>query len=110
MHHASQSLPSAATTVENNITPLILGSRPEPPAARICPVLRPVSIREGLDTVNEFCAFFRISRTTFYKLKNQGLIRPVKIGRRTLVPRSEHAEWIYRMPQPALFPQAELIG
>ena len=69
-----------------------------------------LSIQGGFDTIKEFCAFFRISRTTFHKLVNEGRVRPVKIGRKTLIPRSEHENMLYRLPQPALFPQEELAG
>lgn len=61
MPNACQSPSSPSTTSEENVMPLIPGFRPAPEAGRICPVLRPISVREGLDTVKEFCAFFRIS-------------------------------------------------
>ena len=36
-------------------------------------------------TINEVCSCFSISRSTFYALRNQGLIKTVKIGSRTLI-------------------------
>ncbi len=42
-----------------------------------------------VDTVDDFLADMKIGRTHFYNLVKQGRIRIVKLGRRTLVPRSE---------------------
>lgn len=41
------------------------------------------------DTVDDFCSSLNIGRTTFYKLVKDGRIKLVKIGRRSLVPRTE---------------------
>jgi len=35
-------------------------------------------------SVSEACKALKISRTTLYHLRRQGLIRPVRIGRRVL--------------------------
>ena len=43
----------------------------------------------AVDTVDEFLSDMKIGRTHFYALVKQGRIRIVKLGRRTLVPRSE---------------------
>lgn len=42
-------------------------------------------------SVTEFCRALSISRTTFYALLNQGVVRTVSLGRRRLVPSSELA-------------------
>ena len=42
-----------------------------------------------VDTVDDFLSDMKIGRTHFYNLVKQGRIRIVKLGRRTLVPRSE---------------------
>jgi excisionase family DNA binding protein len=49
------------------------------------------------DTVDEFCDALRIGRTLFYGEVAAGRIRPVKAGRRTLVPRSEREAWLRRL-------------
>lgn len=36
--------------------------------------------------VKDFCLAFGIGRTKFYELVKDGTLKPVKIGRRTLVP------------------------
>lgn len=41
------------------------------------------------DTVEQFLTDMQIGRTLFYSLVKQGRIRIVKLGRRTLVPRTE---------------------
>lgn len=41
--------------------------------------------------VDEFCAAYRISRTTLYKLIKVGKIRAIKIAGRTLIPSAEAA-------------------
>ena len=41
------------------------------------------------DTVDDFCSSLNIGRTTFYKLVKEGRIKLVKLGRRSLVPRTE---------------------
>ena len=41
------------------------------------------------DTVDDFCSSLSIGRTTFYKLVREKRIRLVKLGRRSLVPRTE---------------------
>jgi len=57
-------------------------------------------------TVEEFLQANRIGRTKFYELVHQGVIRIIKVGRRTLIPRAEMEAWIYRLPTPPLFPEA----
>ncbi|MDR3672972.1 MAG: excisionase family DNA-binding protein [Holophaga sp.] len=52
-------------------------------------------------SVNEFCAAFGIGRTLFYRLKNEGKIRFIKVGRRTLIPWAGATDW---MDQSAVHP------
>ena len=40
-------------------------------------------------TVNEALEYLRISRPTFYRLIKQGKIKPVKIGKRTLIDKAD---------------------
>jgi excisionase family DNA binding protein len=96
-----------APDAEGEIKPLIPTPKQEWGGSAPVELTRPVSILEGLDTVAEFCAFLRISRTTFYNLKKKGFIRPLKVGRKTLVPRSEREAFLCRVPQPLLFPEIE---
>lgn len=46
-------------------------------------------VQNGAMTVDEATKFVGFGRTTLYALKAQGKIRTIKIGRRTLFPRSE---------------------
>lgn len=43
----------------------------------------------GAMTVNEFADYLRISRTGVYRLFERGDLKPLKIGRRTLVRRAD---------------------
>ena len=110
MLNPTQSSLSCSLVADNKITPLIPAARLEWKQGTKATAQAPDSFLEGFDTVIEFCGFLRISRTTFYKLKNEEIIRTLKIGRRTLVPRSERSACIYRIPQPALFSDDELAG
>ena len=42
----------------------------------------------------EFCRCYGISKSTFYLLVARGIIRVVKSGRMTLVPRAEADAWL----------------
>jgi excisionase family DNA binding protein len=48
--------------------------------------------------VDDFCEAHGIGRTTFYAEVAAGRIRPVKAGRRTLVPASEGQRWLESLP------------
>ena len=54
-----------------------------------------------VDTVDQFLSDMKIGRTHFYALVKQGRIRIVKLGRRTLVPRSERDRLISESMQEA---------
>lgn len=41
--------------------------------------------------VNDFCMAFGIGRTKFYQLVNEGRIKTVKLGSRTLIPADQVA-------------------
>lgn len=45
-------------------------------------------------TIPEFCKMANIGRTTAYSLINAGLIKAIKIGKKTLIPRTSMNEWI----------------
>ncbi len=49
---------------------------------------------EKLITVNEALALLRISRPTLYRLINDGSLRPVRIGKRTLFEERELQRFI----------------
>ncbi len=51
--------------------------------------------------VNDFCQAHGIGRTLFYKEVKRGEIKPIKIGKRTLVPDSEAREWQRRKAEAA---------
>ena len=46
--------------------------------------------------VDEFCRAHGIGRTLFYDEVKRGEIKPIKIGKRTLVPDSEAKAWQLR--------------
>ncbi|MGD0886160.1 MAG: helix-turn-helix domain-containing protein [Thermodesulfovibrionales bacterium] len=52
---------------------------------------------EKLYTVNEVVEMLRIARATLYRHIDNGLIKPVKLGGRTLFPESELDRLIKRM-------------
>ena len=52
----------------------------------------------GALTVGGFCQRFSIGRTTFYAEVKAGRIRPVKVGRKTLIPVREAARWQASLP------------
>lgn len=49
---------------------------------------------DRLYTVVEAAEALRIGRTHFYGLMAEGRIRPLRLGSRTLIPRSEIRRWI----------------
>jgi excisionase family DNA binding protein len=53
---------------------------------------------EFLLTINESCQAASIGRTNLYKLINSGMIKAVKVGRKTLIPRSALTEWFNTLP------------
>lgn len=59
-------------------------------AARVAPVAT------GALSVNEFCAAYGIGRTLAYSEIKAGELKPVKIGRRTLIPVNVAADWLAR--------------
>jgi excisionase family DNA binding protein len=52
----------------------------------------------GAITVDGFCDRYNIGRTTFYAEVKAGRIRPVKVGRKTLIPEPEAARWLASLP------------
>lgn len=53
----------------------------------------------GALTVLEFLDWARISRTTFYKEVNAGRIPLKKVGKRSLVMRSDAEAWLSNLPE-----------
>jgi len=45
-------------------------------------------------TIPQFCAHVNIGRTNAYRLINEGQIKAVKLGKKTLIPRVEMLKWI----------------
>ena len=52
----------------------------------------------GAITVDGFCDRYNIGRTTFYAEVKAGRIRPVKVGRKTLIPEPEGERWLASLP------------
>lgn len=49
--------------------------------------------------VNAACQVLGIGRTKLYGLINEGRIRPIKVGRRVLIPRSELEALVKRLEE-----------
>jgi excisionase family DNA binding protein len=49
--------------------------------------------RDGALSIDEFCAEYRVGRTTAYEEINAGRLPAVKVGRRTLIPKSGARSW-----------------
>jgi len=45
-------------------------------------------------TVSEFCSSYSIGRSTFYQLVKSDRIRPLKVGKRTVIAVSEAQRWL----------------
>lgn len=48
--------------------------------------------------VRDFCQWANISRSSFYKEVNAGRLKPVKLGKKTLVPIVEAKRWLSALP------------
>lgn len=48
-----------------------------------------MSADHRLLTIKEACDYLRISRATLYRFINQGKLKPVKIGKRTLIDKAD---------------------
>lgn len=49
-------------------------------------------------TLSEFCKAVNLGRTSVYKLINAGKVKALKLGKKTLVPRSSLDEFIASLP------------
>lgn len=49
-------------------------------------------------TIPEFCKAINLGKTSAYKLINTGKIKALKLGKKTLVPRSSIDEFIASLP------------
>lgn len=49
---------------------------------------------ENLHTINQVCERLSLSRSTFYRLRDEGKLKAVKIGRATRVPESSIEQFI----------------
>lgn len=54
---------------------------------------------EQLHTINDACAALRVGRTYLYGLINEGQIKVLKIGRKSLVPQSSIDGFIASLPE-----------
>jgi hypothetical protein len=50
----------------------------------------------GALSINDFCNAYGIGRTLAYAEIKAGALKPVKIGRRTLIPVTAAADWLAR--------------
>ncbi len=58
-------------------------------------------------TIPEFCAQVNVGRTNAYRLINEGQVKAVKLGKKTLIPRAEMLKWIESL-QPYASENAEV--
>ncbi len=49
-------------------------------------------------TVNDFVTRFRVSRTATYRLFASGELKAKKVGRRTMISRSDAERWLESLP------------
>jgi excisionase family DNA binding protein len=59
---------------------------------------------DGAFTISAFCAWANVGRTFTYELINRGMLRAVKVGGKTLIPKSDARAWLASLP--ALEPRA----
>ncbi len=50
-------------------------------------------------SIKEFCDFYTISRTTFYREVDAGRIRPRKCGRRIIITQRDAQRWLRQLPK-----------
>lgn len=55
-------------------------------------------MQSELLTVMEFCQAVNLGKTSVYKLINEGKISAVKLGKKTLIPKSAVNEFIASLP------------
>ncbi len=48
--------------------------------------------------VRDFCTWANISRSTFYKEVNAGRLKPIKLGKKTLITTGEAERWLASLP------------
>lgn len=53
---------------------------------------------DGMLSVKQFCTLYGVSHTTVYEELATGRLRAVKVGRKTLVPRSNARAWQDSLP------------
>ena len=53
---------------------------------------------DGAFTISGFCAWANVGRTFTYDLINRGLLKAVKVGGKTLIPKGEARAWLSSLP------------
>jgi excisionase family DNA binding protein len=53
---------------------------------------------DGAFAIPAFCAWANVGRTFTYQLINRGLLRAVKVGGKTLIPKSDARAWLASLP------------
>lgn len=48
-----------------------------------------MNIMSKLLTVKQFCEYFQIAESTFYKWKREGIVRPLKVGGNSYISEEE---------------------
>lgn len=55
-------------------------------------------MKAELLTIPEFCKSVNLGRTVAYRLINEGKVKAVKLGKKTLIPRSALDDFIASLP------------
>jgi excisionase family DNA binding protein len=53
---------------------------------------------DGAFTIAAFCAWAHVGRTLAYELINRGQLKAVKVGGKTLIPKTEARAWLASLP------------
>jgi len=55
-------------------------------------------MKNDLLTIPEFCERVSLGKTSVYQLLNEGKVKAVKLGKKTLIPRSSLNEFVASLP------------
>jgi excisionase family DNA binding protein len=53
---------------------------------------------DGAFTIAAFCGWANVGRTLTYELINRGQLKAVKVGGKTLIPKTEARAWLASLP------------
>jgi excisionase family DNA binding protein len=53
---------------------------------------------DGAFTIRDFCVWASVGRTLAYELIKRGQLRAIKVGGKTLIPKSDARAWLASLP------------